>query len=121
METDSEKFQIIHNIMNTPGNVLRIDELCKTAGVSRSGYYNWINSKETRQAKELQDQNDFDLILEAFKYRGYDKGIRGIHMRLLHIAPPVHMNVKKIQRLIRKMVFYVQSRRQIPTDEWSNR
>ena len=102
METASDKFQIIHNIMNTPGNVLLIDELCKTAGVSRSGYYNWINSKETRHAKELQDQNDFELILEAFKYRGYDKGIRGIHMRLLHMDPPIHMNVKKIQRLMRK-------------------
>ena len=50
----------------------------------------------------MQDRKDFELILEAFKHRGYDKGIRGIHMRLLHMDPPVHMNVKKIQRLMRK-------------------
>lgn len=103
METTSDKFRIIHDdIMNTPGNVLRIDELCQTAGVSRSGYYNWVNSKEKRKLKDLQDQQDFELILEAFKYRGYDKGIRGIHMRLLRMNPPIQMNVKKIQRLMRK-------------------
>lgn len=102
MEKASNKFQIIYDIMNTPGNVLHLDDLCKTAGVSRSGYYNWIKSKETRATKELQDQKDFELILEAFKYRGYDKGIRGIHMRLLHMDPPIQMNVKKIQRLMRK-------------------
>lgn len=102
MEKASNKFQIIDSIMNTPGNVLRIDDLCKTAGVSRSGYYNWKSSEEKRKQRELQDQKDFELILIAFKYRGYDKGIRGIHMRLLHMDPPIHMNVKKIQRLMRK-------------------
>ena len=98
----SNKFKIIDDIMNTPGNVLHLEELCKTAGVSRSGYYNWKKSAEKRNQKELQDQQDFEIILEAFKYRGYDKGIRGIHMRLLHMEPPIVMNVKKIQRLMRK-------------------
>ena len=70
--------------------------------MSRSGYYYWKKAADIREKKELQDQMDFDLILEAFKYRGYDKGIRGIHMRLLHRSPPVNMNVKKIQRLMRK-------------------
>jgi transposase InsO family protein len=70
--------------------------------VSRSGYYYWRKATDTRNNRELQDQMDFNLILEAFKYRGYDKGIRGIHMRLLHHSPPIKMNVKKIQRLMRK-------------------
>lgn len=102
MKKASNKFEIIHNILNTPGNVLRLEDLCKTAGVSRSGYYNWKNSEEKRNQKDLQDKKDFELILEAFKYRGYDKGIRGIHMRLLHMDPPIQMNVKKIQRIMRK-------------------
>lgn len=102
MDMASNKFKIIDDIMNTPGNVLHLEELCKTAGVSRSGYYNWKKSAEKRSQKELQDQQDFEIILEAFKYRGYDKGIRGIHMRLLHMEPPIVMNVKKIQRLMRK-------------------
>ena len=95
MKIASNKFAIIHDIINTPGNVLRIDELCKTAGVSRSGYYNWLKSEDKRKEKDMQDRKDFELILEAFKHRGYDKGIRGIHMRLLHMDPPGHMNVKK--------------------------
>ena len=48
MKIASNKFAIIHDIINTPGNVLRIDELCKTAGVSRSGYYNWLKSEDKR-------------------------------------------------------------------------
>ncbi len=35
--------------------------------------------------KEEQDCKDFELILEAYKFKGYDKGRRGIHMRLLRI------------------------------------
>ena len=102
MITKEEKFQLIDNILNQPGNLIQLDDLCEIACVSRSGYYYWKKTADTREKKELQDQMDFDLILEAFKYRGYDKGIRGIHMRLLHHSPPVNMNVKKIQRLMRK-------------------
>ena len=47
--------------------------------------------------KEEQDRKDFELILEAYNFKGYDKGRRGIHMRLLHMG--VLMNHKKITRL----------------------
>ena len=102
MSKPSSKFQIIHNILQDKQNVLSIEELCSIAGVSRSGYYNWIKSEAKRLEKEAQDRKDFELILEAYKYRGYDKGIRGIHMRLLRGNPSVRMNVKKIQRLMKK-------------------
>ena len=32
----------------------------------------------------------------------YDKGAKGIKMRLLHLNPPVNMNLKKIRRLMKK-------------------
>lgn len=102
MITKEEKFQLIDNILKQPNNLIQLDDLCEIACVSRSGYYYWRKAVDTRNNRELQDQMDFNLILEAFKYRGYDKGIRGIHMRLLHRSPPVKMNVKKIQRLMRK-------------------
>ena len=102
MNKPSSKFQIIHSVLQDKRNVLSIEELCSIAGVSRSGYYNWINSEVNRLEKEAQDRKDFELILEAYKYRGYDKGIRGIHMRLLRGNPSVRMNVKKIQRLMKK-------------------
>ena len=81
---------------------LTITTLCEIAGVSRSGYYSWIKQAERRRKKEERDQADFELILEAYKYRGYAKGARSINMRLLRQDPPVNMNVKKIRRLMKK-------------------
>ena len=68
--------------------------------VSRSGYYSWLNNKNPDMKREKQDQEDFDLILEAYMYRGYNKGARSIYMRLLHKG--IVMNLKKIRRLMKK-------------------
>ena len=76
--------------------------LCEIARVSRSGYYNWVNSENTRIERENNDRRDFEIILQAYQYRGYDKGAKGIYMRLIHMNPPVIMNVKKIRRLMKK-------------------
>ena len=76
--------------------------LCDVAGVSRSGYYNWIASNNNRIKKEEQDRKDFEIILEEYKYRGYNKGAKSIYMRLLHRENPVVMNIKKIRRLMKK-------------------
>lgn len=102
MDKPHAKYEVIHEIVSQEGNLQNVRELCKIAGVSRSGYYNWLASEDKRKEKEQKDQQDFELILEAYNYRGYNKGIRGIHMRLLHMNPPVLMNTKKIQRLMHK-------------------
>lgn len=102
MDKPSAKYEIIHSIVSQEGNLQNVKELCQIAGVSRSGYYNWLASEDKRLEKEARDKHDFELILEAYSFRGYDKGIRGIHMRLLHMEPPVLMNTKKIQRLMHK-------------------
>lgn len=102
MDKPSAKYEIIHSIASQDGNLQSIKELCQIAGVSRSGYYNWLASEDFRNEKEARDKRDFELILKAYSYRGYDKGIRGIHMRLLHMNPPILMNTKKIQRLMHK-------------------
>lgn len=81
---------------------MSVKEMCCIAGVSRSGYYAWIAAAEEREAQEEQDRKDFELILAAYKARGYEKGARSIYMRLLHRDPPVIMNVKKIRRLMKK-------------------
>ena len=95
-------FEIIHEITSREDNVLTVSELCKIGNVSRSGYYRWLSSKDTRKKQEEKDRQDFNLILEAYRHRGYDKGAKGIHMRLLHLDPPVIMNEKKIRRLMKK-------------------
>lgn len=83
-------------------NMLSVKMLCEIAKVSRSGYYNWVVSEENRNLKEEQDRKDFEIILIAYNYKGYNKGARGIYMRLLHMNPPIIMNIKKIRRLMRK-------------------
>ena len=102
MDKPHAKYEVIREIVSQEGNLQNVRELCRIAGVSRSGYYNWLASEEKRNEKEAKDRQDFDLILEAYNFRGYNKGIRGIHMRLLHMKPPILMNTKKIQRLMHK-------------------
>lgn len=93
MESTDFKFRIIRDTRLSETNVLTVTELCDIAGVSRSGYYAWLQAEQTRQAREARDQADFRLILAAYRFRGYDKGVRGIHMRLLHTG--VRMNEKR--------------------------
>lgn len=114
MDRPSAKYEVIHQIVSQEGNLQNVRELCQIAGVSRSGYYNWLASADKRAEKEFLDQRDFELILEAYRFRGYAKGIRGIHMRLLHMDPPVLMNIKKIRRLMRKYSLVCPIRKAIP-------
>ncbi len=96
------KFSIIQDTLYHEQNMLSISTLCDLAGVSRSGYYRWLSAAKTRRMREEQDEADFALIVEAYSFRGYAKGARGIHMRLLHHDPPIIMNLKKIRRLMDK-------------------
>ena len=96
------KFRIIREMTARDNNLLNISWLCQLAGVSRSGYYNWLANEPKRDRREELDKADFALILAAYRFRGYDKGARGIYMRLLHQLPPVIMNIKKIRRLMKK-------------------
>lgn len=100
--TPGEKFRIIREMTARDNNLLNLSWLCKIAGVSRSGYYRWLSAGDTRRQREEEDNADFELILEAYNYRGYAKGARGIYMRLLHMKPFVVMNIKKIRRLMSK-------------------
>ena len=114
MESTSIKFELIFKTLQEPDNHLSVSDLCSIAGVSRSGYYNWLAAAPIRKAREVQDQMDFGLIVSAYQFRGYNKGIRGIHMRLLHLNPPVVMNIKKIQRLMRKYQLFCPIRKANP-------
>ena len=88
--------------------------MCEVAGVSRSGYYAWVAAADKRNARDEQDKNDFLQILEAYKFRGYAKGARSIYMRLLHLDPPVRMNIKKIRRLMHKYGLFCPIRKANP-------
>ena len=105
-------YEIIHESLEQKDAVLTVSELCEIAGVSRSGYYRWESTSGKRQDREERDKADFELILEAYKYRGYKKGIRSIHMRLLHMG--IVMNPKKIRRLMRKYNLFCPFRKANP-------
>ena len=94
------KYEIIHAAIQRDNNLLSIAKLCEIAGVSRSGYYAWVGAAPLRKERDSADQKDFDVILDAYKFRGYAKGARGIYMRLLHKGKI--MNIKKIRRLMKK-------------------
>ena len=93
------KYGLIREAVSQDNNLLNISCLCRLAGVSRSGYYAWLDAAPQRQVREDRDAADFDKVLEAFQYR-YPKGARGIYMRLLHTGE--RMNLKKIRRLMKK-------------------
>ena len=94
------KFGIISDAIKSDNNMLSIAYMCDIAGVSRSGFYAWRDASSKRSHRDEQDRTDFDRILEAYLFRGYKKGARSIHMRLLHMG--IIMNVKKIRRLMNK-------------------
>ena len=96
------KYEIIHEVADKDGNMMNVKQLCEIAGVSRSGYYEWLKAEPARRERESLDEADFAEIVKAYRYRGYDKGGRGIYMRLLRHEPPVLMNLKKIRRLMHK-------------------
>ena len=94
------RFQLIQEEIQQEDNLLSVGRLCDLACVSRSGYYRWLSAADSRAQREERDRRDFELILEAYRFRGRNKGARGIHMRLLHMG--ILMNIKKIRRLMKK-------------------
>lgn len=107
-------FEIIYQTAQDKENDLSVETLCDIAGVSRSGYYAWVAAIPDRARREAEDQADFKLILIAYNKRGYTKGARGIYMSLLHMDPPIVMNLKKIRRLMNKYHLYCPIRRGNP-------
>ena len=112
MGVQSAVFEIIHESLKDKSRSLTVVALCEIAGVSTSGYYNWVNSQANRDKKEAKDREDFELILEAYNFRGYKKGVLGINMRLLHLG--IVMNPKKIRRLMHKFNLFCPIRKANP-------
>lgn len=107
-------YNLIDACMAIYPSCCNVGQMCALGGVSRSGYYAWKGAASKRQEREAKDEEDFALILSAYEYRGFAKGARGIHMRLLHMSPHVIMNVKKIRRLMKKYGLKCQIRKANP-------
>ncbi|MBD2816945.1 transposase, partial [Xenorhabdus sp. Flor] len=80
-----------------------VSYLCKVAGVSRSGYYNYfsISSQEQRKQKSDRDEILKETILKALRFRNRNKGARQIKMTLAGQFQVVY-NLKRIRRIMKK-------------------
>ena len=68
-----------------------VSYLCASAGVSRSGYYNYLSNESKRERREEIDIKVRDDILMAISFRGYKEDKFGICY-----------NRKRIMRIMRK-------------------
>lgn len=75
--------------------------LLDAIGVSKSGYYNYLKNEKSRNEKEENDKKEFNKILKAYKFKNRKKGSRQIKM-VLENEFGIVMNLKKIQRLMKK-------------------
>lgn len=94
-------FSIIKDVVSDINYKNVIKHLCAAAGVSRSGYYNYIKSRSKHALKEEKDITLKDIIMKAYDHRGYKKGSRSIKM-VLEQEFNIILNRKCIQRIMRK-------------------
>lgn len=96
----SECFEIIQNAVKQGlGRMTRY--FCELLGVSRSGYYNYLNNADKRLIRAQTDEKAGALIKKAFNRRGFKKGSRSIKMILENEYGMVY-NLKRIRRLMKK-------------------
>lgn len=97
----SEIFNLIEKIVSTSKVKNLISHLCKVTGISRSGYYRYLKSKDIGEHRNQLDIIAKNNILKAFNYKGYKKGSRSIKMTLERKFNIVYSR-KRIQRIMRK-------------------
>ena len=80
-----------------------ISYLCKTAGVSRSGYYNYfaLKSQQLKEQRNKQDEIAKAIILKAYNFKRRKKGARQIKMTLAGQYGIIY-NLKRIRRIMKK-------------------
>lgn len=78
-----------------------VSYFCKLLDVSRSGYYNYLNTLDNQKLIEDKDLEARDNILMAYNYKGYNKGSRSIKM-ILQGEFSIIYSRKKIQRIMSK-------------------
>ena len=99
-----QKYVVINNILQT--STFELKTLCEIAEVSISGYYYFLKH---RDSKEKKDYQDYLLIKTLFDKKKGKAGARIIKMDLEDVG--VVMNLKKIQRIMKKYRFVCKIRR----------
>ena len=94
-------------------NKLCLSYLLKLSGVSKSGYYGFIEQSNEKLLRELKDKDDFELIMRAYRFKDFNKGARQLKMTLENEFNNI-MNLKKIRRLMKKFGLYCPIRKANP-------
>ncbi|GIM45650.1 transposase [Collibacillus ludicampi] len=76
--------------------------LCDIAGVSKSGYYKWLKRKASPSARQLENQKIKEKILECHEKVNRIYGYRRVKVWLKR-RYNVHINHKRVQRLMTEM------------------
>ncbi|WP_342614023.1 IS3 family transposase [Peribacillus frigoritolerans] len=111
--TTAEKFYLIERTIRTYQLKKAVSYLCKLAGVSRSGYYDWLKAAPSRELREEQDDLDIELIKNIFLSKKEKVGTLQIKMVMENDYSAV-MNHKKIRLLMAKYNLFAKIRRANP-------
>ena len=68
------KYENIYEMTKQNGNRLSVSTLCEIAGVSRSGYYNYLSTEDVRLKREEQDpkgHEHYSEVVNGLRERGY--------------------------------------------------
>lgn len=90
-----------------------VSYLCSVANVSRSGYYNYLNTYKVREKREKIDLESKKIILKVFNRRGFKKGSRSIKLTLENEFDIIY-SLKKIRRIMKKYSIVCPFRRSNP-------
>lgn len=70
------KFEVIKYVIDKYELKNMTPYLCSCIGVSKSGYYSYLNNENKRIEKDKKDREDFECILKAYKFKNRKK-VRG--------------------------------------------
>lgn len=98
---NSEVYEMIKQTVSLPEYKGTVSYCCAILNVSRSGYYAYMKSADTRKTREENDLIAKANILKAYNFKGYAKGSRGIKMTLENEFGITYSR-KKVQRIMRK-------------------
>lgn len=96
-----EIFKLINETIINNNFKNMVSYFCELLNVSRSGYYNYLNTLDEQKLIEDKDLEVRENIIMAYNYKGYNKGSRSIKMVLQGEFDIIYSR-KKIQRIMRK-------------------
>lgn len=99
--------------MNNKKSKLTSSYLFELAGVSKSGYYGFLEQTDSKLVRELKDEEDFELMMQAYRFKGFNKGAKQLKMTLENNFNTI-MNLKKIRRLMKKFGLFCPIRKANP-------